>query len=49
MKGSAVYNRRYPFIFRLLRGNPAIRKQDFAVNSNNAPTARLRRAAALLA
>ena len=24
MKGSAVYNRRYPFIFRLLRGNPSI-------------------------
>ena len=24
MKGSAVYNRRYPFIFRLPRGNPSI-------------------------
>ena len=49
MKGSAVYNRRYPFIFRLLRGNPAIRKQVSAMNNVYSPTARLRRAAALLA
>ncbi len=33
MKGSAVYNRRYPFIFRLLRGNPSIENNFTSTNN----------------
>ena len=35
MKGSAVYNRRYPFIFRLLRGNPSIENNFISTKKRN--------------
>ena len=35
MKGSAVYNRRYPFIFRLLRGNPSIENNFTSTKKRN--------------
>ena len=35
MKGSAVYNRRYPFIFRLVRGNPSIENNFISTKKRN--------------
>ena len=35
MKGSAVYNRRYPSFFRLLRGNPSIENNLISTKKRN--------------